>query len=293
VPFHNGQILLTPQAAWVTLHSLEPRILALLGTDRVPVETFGTAAGIDRYLEAARRAAREWESLYSRPVRFVHPLPEALPAKVAVMRTLGGGAGYDLDSLVTFLPRTAGNTGKLTALVADVSAGRDLLGRLTAADWKSLREGYRLRPENLAAALTAAQSAEGAAALDGFLDLTAGHLKGEGLEVRRLPLLSVPVALLLDREGLSHGEFLLTWNNVVVETRGGKARAEGFASLVPTGDAEARKVFAATGSRLDLFPPLVRSVILNGGYRCASNHVRGAFTNAAAAAAASPQPSPR
>ncbi|HEX3553357.1 MAG TPA: hypothetical protein VIA62_09010 [Thermoanaerobaculia bacterium] len=34
--------------------------------------------------------------------------------------------------------------------------------------------------------------------------------------------------------------------------------------------------FAGLGVHLDLFPPLVRSVILNGGYRCASNHLRAA-----------------
>ena len=75
-------------------------------------------------------------------------------------------------------------------------------------------------------------------------------------------------------EGLSHGEFFLTWDNVVVETRKDGVRAEGFASLLPSGDAQARETFQALGVRLDLFPPLVRSVILNGGYRCASNHVR-------------------
>ncbi|HEY9420101.1 MAG TPA: hypothetical protein VIW92_01680, partial [Thermoanaerobaculia bacterium] len=94
-------------------------------------------------------------------------------------------------------------------------------------------------------------------------------------EVRRLPLLSVPVALLRDRSGLSHAEFLITWNNVVVEARKKAVRAEGFASLIPAGDRLARDAFSALGVRLDLFPPLVRSVILNGGYRCASNHLRG------------------
>ena len=92
--------------------------------------------------------------------------------------------------------------------------------------------------------------------------------------MRRLPLLAVPVALLRNREGLTHDEFLITWNNVVAETRAGRLRAEGFASLIPTGDRLVRKAFAAAGAQLDLFPPLVRSVILNGGYRCASNHER-------------------
>jgi hypothetical protein len=83
------------------------------------------------------------------------------------------------------------------------------------------------------------------------------------------------VPLLADAAGLAHPEFLLTWNNVVVERRDGAARAEGFASLFPPGDAAAGQTFADAGVRLDLLPPLRRSVVLNGGYRCASNHRRG------------------
>jgi hypothetical protein len=264
VPFHNGQVLLTRKAAWITLHALEPRALALLGLERVPVETFGTQAGIDRYVGAVRQASKELESLYGRPVRFVHPMP----GEPALMRRLGGGAGYDLDSILTLLPKTA--------LVADVSAGRALLARLEKADRESLQRGYGLEPESLADRLEAAQRTPEAEALDGFLDLMAEHLKKDGMAVRRLPLLIVPVALLRHGEGFSHREFLITWNNVVVESPGGRPRAEGFSSLLPAGDREARDVFTAAGSRLDLFPPLVHSVILNGGYRCASNHVRAA-----------------
>jgi hypothetical protein len=270
VPFHNGQVLLTPDAAWMTLHALEPHILALLGIERVPVETFGSAPGIDRYTEAAGRAAAELGTLYGRPVRLVHPLPARGSGDAALMRRIGGGAGYDLDSIVTFLPREGG---RLAALVADVSAGRELLARMTPGDWTALREGYGLEPA-AAGPLAAAQDSPRAADLDAFLDLTAEHLRAEGFEVRRLPILAVPVALLRDRDGLSHREFLLTWNNVVVERRGATVRAEGFSSLLPSGDRAARDAFAALGARLDLFPPLVRSVILNGGYRCASNHVR-------------------
>jgi hypothetical protein len=102
--------------------------------------------------------------------------------------------------------------------------------------------------------------------------------------VLRLPLVRIPYALLRDRRGLetasgSDLEFLLTWNNVVAETRDGKLRAEGFASLLPSGDAAARAAFQAAGAHLDLFPPLVRSIVLNGGYRCASSHVRAAAGN--------------
>ncbi|MFL6258911.1 MAG: hypothetical protein ACJ76Y_04295 [Thermoanaerobaculia bacterium] len=271
VPFHNGQVLLTPDAAWITLHALEPRILALLRVDRVPVASFATAAGIDRYLAAADQATGELAKLYGRPVRFVHPLPRRgeLAARTELMRRIGGGAGYDLDSIATLLPG-----GK--ALVADVSAGRSLLAKLPAADWGSLRRGYGLEPSGaaLSAAMTAAQGAPEMDALGGFLDLVAGELAKGGMNVRRLPILIVPVALLADRSGLSHESFLLTWNNAVVEVRKGQARAEGFSYLLPAGDQAARDAFAALGVRLDLFPPLVRSIVLNGGYRCASNHLR-------------------
>ncbi|HEX9944330.1 MAG TPA: hypothetical protein VGG03_20160 [Thermoanaerobaculia bacterium] len=277
VPFHNGQVLLARDAAWVTLHALEPRILVLLKADRVPVESFSTPKGIDRYLAAADQAVKELGSLYGRPLRFVHPLPRAgagdAAARTALMRRIGGGAGYDLDSIVTLVPAKGG---RLAALVADVTAGRGLLAKLPAGGWDALREGYGLEPAGaaLAAALAAAQRTPAMDGLGSFLDLVAGHLAREGMEVRRLPLLTVPVALLQDRAGLSHDGFLITWNNVVVETRQGTARAEGFSSLIPAGDVRARDAFAALGVRLDLFPPLVRSVILNGGYRCASNHLR-------------------
>jgi hypothetical protein len=286
MPFHNGQVLLTPTAAWMTLHALEPRILQLLGLGRVPVESFATAAGIDRYLAAAGRAAGELATLYDRPVRFVHPLPappevKELAARRDLMRQIGGGAGYDLDSIVTFVPlpsaeKTAAKPERLAALVADVAAGRALLAGATAADLDAVRNGYGLEPAgaSLAAALAAAQATPAAESLASFLDLVARHLASQGMEVRRLPVLTVPVALLRERTGLSHPSFLLTWNNVVVESPPAGVRAEGFSALLPAGDRAARDAFGALGVHLDLFPPLVRSIVLNGGYRCASNHLR-------------------
>jgi hypothetical protein len=309
VPFHNGQVLLGREAAWVSLHSLEPRILALLGLARVPVESFDGSAGIGRYVEAARRAAAELTRLYGRPVRFVHPLPPLAPlAPLApipppsrptaagqgaappatpenergedaeLMRRIGGGAGYDLDSILTLLP--AGRDGAPAALVAGIEEGRALLSALPAGELDGLRRGYDLEPagETLAAALAAAQRHPRIDALAGFLDLVAAHLAHQGFRVSRLPLLAVPLALVRD-----HGEgvpvapervFLLTWNNVVLDRGPAGLRAEGFSAQLPSGDAAARRAFAAAGCRLDLLPPLVRSIVANGGYRCASNHVR-------------------
>ena len=275
VPFHNGQVLLTPEAAWLSLHSLELRILGSLALDRVPVDSFRAAVGVARYVGAARSAADELSALYGRPVRFVHPLPEDASAASApeVLSALGGGAGFDLDSLLTLLPEQGGRP---QALVGDLSAGLDLLARLPLSDWQALRSGYGLAPslEALPSALRAAQQSPRARGLDGFLDLVAGHFAREGWEVRRLPLLLVPVPLLADPAGLRHPDFLLTWNNVVVERRGTATLAEGFSSLLVAGDAVATRTLAEAGADLTLFPPLVRSVVLVGGYRCASNHLR-------------------
>jgi hypothetical protein len=81
------------------------------------------------------------------------------------------------------------------------------------------------------------------------------------MRVRRLPLLLVPA---------EPADYLITWNNVVLENR----RAEGFASQITAADAYAKETFAAAGYKLVLFPPLKRSIELGGGYRCASNHLR-------------------
>lgn len=276
VPFHNGQVLLTRRRAWVSLHTLEPRVLALLGLDRVPVEDLVKPEGWSRYLAASRRATDELASLYGRPVELVHPMPEPsdLPRRSSLIDRIGGGAGFDLDSLVTFLED---EDGRESALVADAAReGRTLLSKLDERELEAfgLAYGLRARGETLRDALERKLTTPRVEAVSSFLDLVAEHLASRGLEVSRLPVLFVPVELLSEGESLRHEDFLVTWNNVVPERRDGIARAEGFASLLPTGDAVAKDVFARHGYRLALFPPLVRSIILNGGYRCASQHLR-------------------
>jgi hypothetical protein len=60
----------------------------------------------------------------------------------------------------------------------------------------------------------------------------------------------------------------------VLEPAGGGRRAEGFTSMLEAGDDLARAAFARAGYTMDFAPLLAESVILNGGYRCASQHVR-------------------
>jgi hypothetical protein len=274
IPFHNGQLLLGRDAVWISLHSLETRILAMLHTDRVPMETFATRGGAQLYVTAAQRAARELTVLYGRPVRFIHPLPvasESAATQGALLRRLGGGAGYDLDSIVTLLASPAGPR----ALVASIARGSALLAQLTAGEWDRLRQGYALHGQGkeVAAAVRAHMQSEHTEALESFLDLVAQHLKDQGLIVDRLPLLAMPASLLAEPPG-NESEFLITWNNVVLEVRPNLRRAEGFSSLLDSGDAAATETFRAAGYHLDLLPSLVASVIANGGYRCASNQFR-------------------
>jgi hypothetical protein len=267
-PFHNGQILRTPDAAWISIHSVEQRALAILGAKRVPVDTFSTRAGVERYVAATQRAAHELESLLGTRVQFVHDVPHGENASRA-MRALAGGAGIDLDSIVTILPRAGG----VDALVGDLTVGATLARR---TDWSAPRDVYRFRATaaNLGDAIAEAQTAPSAAALQLFLDEIARSLRARGMTVRRLPLLSIPATMLARSDVPAGSSFLITWNNVVLEQRGSSRRAEGFASLLPAGDAAAEAAFAASGYTLTLFPPLINSIEFGGGYRCASNHVR-------------------
>jgi hypothetical protein len=257
--FHNGQILLPPKAVWISIHSVEFRALELLGIDHVPVERFGSPEGIAQYTGAVQRAANELSKLYNRPVRFVHELPHT-PQQIEV---LGGGAGFDLDSIVTLLPHADGS---IDALVGDVSLGAKLAA--SANEWQELEKTYSLSA-NARDGVRNFQSDPSTIGLQRFLDRCANDLVARGMRVRRLPLLMVPTSLLFD-EDRQTAYFLVSWNNVVLE----RNRAEGFASGLPVVDSVARATFKSAGYELTLFPPLPRSVVLNGGYRCASNEVR-------------------
>lgn len=274
--FHNGHVLLTPSGAWISIHSVEFRARQILGLDHVPVEEFGSLAGIARYAAAVRRATKELSALYDRPVRFVHELPEKQPlaAQAELMTTLGGGAGFDLDSIVTLLPQAGGSgKGDPIAIVGDVGLGRRLVTDAPEADLRQLRQTYGLG-SSARETIAQFQTSPLATGLQGFLNRCARDMAAGGIKVLRLPLIIVP------QSAFEHSEawrdtayFLVTWNNVVLERRT-EARAEGFASGLPAGDRLARTTFEGAGYKLALFPPLTRSIILNGGYRCASNEVR-------------------
>ena len=288
VPFHHGQLLNTDDSVWISLHSLEVAILERLGVDRVPVSSFGTVEGVNRYLGAAPIEAERLAALFRRPVRFVHELPTEGNASVRqrAMARLGGGAGFDLDSLLTLLPGPSS-----TALVADLDLGLELLRGLPESDHRALGETYGLRVpvQELIERLGEERLGPRASGLDAFLEATASHLLTEGWRVERLPLLLVPTSFLAGGgKTHEHRHFLVGWNNVVLESRAEGRRAEGFASGMPAADAAVVRVFEQLGVRLDLLPPLVASIVRNGGYRCATNHLRAPRTTSSTSAPQSP-----
>ncbi len=274
--FHNGKILITPEAIWINLDSLEVRTLELMRLERVPVASFDAIAGVERFLGAAKEAIAELEALYRKPVRLVHDWPDrgALEKRRDFLFLLGGLAGYDLDSLVAILP---GPTGKSVAYVGDLSLGSDLVEKLGIGELSFFGGRFGLTPagEDLRRALRDGQRETRSQALARGLDAIAQHLDRQGLTTVRLPLLRISTRL-LDRQARSGDadDFLITWTNVVVDFAGEKPRAEGFSSLLPRGDALALRAFREAGHELVLTPPLVGSVLLGGGYRCASKHVR-------------------
>jgi len=273
-PFHNGKILLGHDRVWINLDTVEIRTLEILGLDRVPVQSFRTEKGIRTYLEAANQAASELAKLFGKPVSFIDPLPwdGPLQRKIAIMFILGGGAGYDLDSLVTLLPN---GQGAQTALVGDVNLAKDMIAEVSGVEWRQFSQGYKFAgaPEARRDEILAYQDESRGAKLNQYLDLVSAYLSAVGLEVKRLPLFLVPENAVRGREN-SGGDFLVSWNNVVLEKSQDGAFAEGFTAMLEPGDAFAKKVFAEAGFQLRFVPPLLESIYRNGGYRCASKHLR-------------------
>jgi hypothetical protein len=270
VAFHNGQYLLTPDELWTTSHAVGPRIKELLDDPEVDLRT---TDGWNRYVAAARRASDEIGALYGRRVHFVHPLEprEGEPPAPEFVRALGGGMGYDLDSVLTLLPDGDG----VEFLLGDLSAGAALLGRVSREELDRFAAAYGLaaRGDALRASLIGAQSAGAAAGLQRFLRQVDDHLRAGSQTVRRLPLILVPDDLIAG-DGTVRRPFLVGWNNVVLDISDDERRAEGFSSGLPTGDALATDAFAKRGWVLLLLPPLIDSVTRGGGYRCVSQHLR-------------------
>lgn len=276
VPFHGGHMLTTPSTTWVSVHTLLPRVKEILGVDdKIDLRQLRQPRTLARLLAAIDTAGKEFEVVFGRPLRFVHELPKAgSDAEVdAFVVALGGGDGRDLDSLITIAEKPDRRT---AALVGDLTLGKKMLGDAPDDDLRELQSVYHLSLAGgeLRRELSRAQSSLPNQQFDAFLDASAAFLRHQGLEVLRVPLLRVPEELLPVELRYSRDSFMISWNNVVLEEQTGTLRAEGFASGLATADEAVRQIFADAGVTLDYVAPLALSIMRDGGYRCASNHVR-------------------
>lgn len=277
VPFHGGHMLTTPDATWLSIHTLMPRIKEILDVrGPLEVEQIFEPEQLAALLAATEVAIIEFEIVFGRPVRLVHALPprHATDAQLAAFEAvLTGGDGRDLDSIVTMASLPEGGD---VALVADLTLGRELLADARGDELERLRDLYHMVPSgnDLKRRLGDAQSSALNRLLDAFLDDTAAFLHDQGVAVHRVPLLHVPQEIIADEMRYSRDSFLISWNNVVLEETADGLRAEGFASGLTSADATAHDAFAAAGISLHYAAPLALSIMRDGGYRCASNHVR-------------------
>jgi hypothetical protein len=284
--FHNGQLLPWKGKLYLSVHALEEETLRRQAVGELPPADRSELAGALRYLDNARTVASELGRSWGLEPVFVHAFPTggerpALESAVAVLRA---GAGHDLDSYMALLEDSQGAQ---QAVVGSVSAGLELIDKLDSADWAALRPALELRgdlPDETMRSLLRDQTRSASARAFGvYLDQIALHLESlqAGRSVARLPLVVFPVQLLHDRDRMQHAEFLLTWTNLVLETRPGPAgpvrSVELFSQGLPSGDRQARELFERFGYACRFFPTLRGSIVFDGGYRCASNHLRASF----------------
>lgn len=272
VPFHGGHTLATPGTTWASVHTLLPRIVEIMGE-------YPTLASLKqpwaraRFVAALDAAWDEFETVFAQPLRFVHELPDAEGGVSDFEEMLVGGGTSDLDSLIAILP---GADGSSVALVGDFALGKELVSAAPEADLHTFGTTYHLElsGEALREALLEQKVGRTNELIGDFLDSAAAYLRTEGLEVRRLPLLHVPEPIVEKEFRLARDGFLVTWSNVVLEHVDGNRFAEGFSSGLPSVDAAVRGIYADAAYELRLTPTLALSVMRDGGYRCASNHVR-------------------
>jgi hypothetical protein len=289
--FHVGHLLPWRRKLYLSVHALEEETLARQQSGRLPAADRSELAGALRYLENVRVVARELGQAWGLEPVFVHPFPASESGRTAPGESSGGapesavalvraGAGQDLDSYLAVVEDLRGQE---RAVVGSLEMGMELAAGLEAADLEALRRGLRLKEqplEQLRARLLDHNRVPEIQGFGAYLDLVAGHLRQvhDGGEALRLPLLFFPTELLEDAARMEHRDFLLTWTNVVVEQASGPGEGtrrgvELFSQSVPAGDRLARQVFEELGYSCRIFSPLRESIVFNGGYRCASNHL--------------------
>ena len=280
-PFHGGQLLFTPGTVWVSVHSLEWRLLQILETERIDPSQLSSPEGWADFVRAVNQAADELSTLCHREVRFVHPWPTPPPdmSHRDYVDSLAGGNDLDLDTLIAILAHPDG----LTLVVGDIAQGSTIAASTSNPSWNAFakKTGIDLGANALRNGLIAAQTSKRVIGIQRFIDLVESHFSNQGLSTRRTPLLMVPTAFITRNPRLSanqpHDWFPLGYSNVVIESIPNSEqplRAQVFSTGLPEFDQTAKKTYEEIGCSLILHPPLMESLICEGGFRCATQQVR-------------------
>lgn len=295
--FHVGHLLPWKERLYLSVHALEEETLVRQDTGGLPQADRRELGGALQYLNNVQVVAKELGQEWGLEPVFVHPFPAAglaessgtsSPEVENLVATLRAGGGQDLDSYMAILED---KDGQERAVVGSLQMGTQLIETLTPEDWASLNSLLRLREHNadeLRSRILAHNSQSRIWGFGAYLDLVAQTMQTRqaGRPVLRLPLVFFPTSLLEDAARLEHEDFLVTWTNLVVEDRqsgpGQRQRSvELFSQGIPAGDRMARDLFEQLGYTSRLIPGLRASLIFNGGYRCASNHLMSSSAAAA------------
>lgn len=280
-PFHGGQLLFTPGTAWISVHSLEQRILSILQVDHIDPAMLHQDDEWTAFVGAADQATKELAALTNLEVRMVHPWPSPPPGmnRESFVQALAGGNDIDLDTLMTLLPQKPNPT----LIIGDTHRARDLGAQIPEEEWLAFGKEIcsQLEATPLRNEIIASQARARPVSIQAFLDLVEAHFARLGFSIAKAPLLMIPTALVTNHPRLAsnqpHAWFPLGYANVVIESDNAgplPLRAHAFSNGLPYLDAIATKAYRDVACRLILHPPLMESLICEGGFRCATQQIR-------------------
>lgn len=287
-PFHGGHLIFTPGSVWLSVHSVETRVLELMNIDRIDVTKLLKPEGWANYCRAVDAAVDELGAALGVQTNLVHPWPSPPPgmSHSEFISALGGGNDIDLDVLLTLIPDQTSHAG-VVALVGSTDASRPLIEKLTATELETFAQsfGMDLPATQLRPRLQTWQGSPKVSGLEDFLKLVSLHLASMDIPVATTPLVFVETKLITSHPRLSndqpHVHFPLGHCNAVLErvaptaNRNSRSmRAHAFMSGLPSLDSKATSAYEEIGCQLHLHPPLIESLVLEGGFRCATQQIR-------------------
>jgi len=273
VNFHGGNMLFTHDRVWLSVHSLQERVLQILGWKTIETERLSKPDILKQFEQAVETARNDVEMICGKKAYFVHPWP----VPFELMESIAGGNDIDLDTVLTLLPQDNG----ITAMAGNLRMGRSHIERLSAEELSAFGQAFSMSEstDNLRKMLLLYQDSLRATALSRFLDLCTKHLEQMGISTVQTPLFLVPTELIAGRskyaKEVPHKHFPIGFCNVVAHRNSqGERVAEGYSSFLPSLEETATALYQQIGYRLDLYPALAESIAFEGGYRCSTQEIR-------------------